>query len=216
MSDAEKMLVLIMALALLAFFVVVAWIIWRLFSKSKGLSGGMESDFSILDRLTEEEARMVRDAMVRQTMQRDNSVHKPGTTLADLERIAAVGPDAVASPVAMPPRPGGRSSRPMGMPAVAKPAVPAPVQTPETEGLPTIAFSTVPPWELDDLSGEATLILDPNRPGEASGASPQKRSEISGSQSGGSIDLEVLYRKGLIPREDYERLRALAEQAKDE
>jgi len=204
-SDTEKLMLLIIGLILLAFFLVVAWLIWRVFSKNQGLSGGTNADFSILDRLTEEEARMVRDALVRQTMQRENADRKAGATLAELERIAAGGAEAI-------PPPDGKPPRPLVVPTPAKPAETHSASPSETNGMPKVRLPETPPWESDDLSGEATLILDPNR--SASGG--RKREETPAPPAGGGIDLETLYRKGLIAREEYERLRALAERARNE
>ncbi len=214
LTGSEKLMIGIVFLVLLAFFLVVAWVIWRKFNQNSGAK--MDSDFSILDRLTEEEARMVRDAMVRQTMQRKDTGQQQGATLAELERIAATGADAGSPLVATPPRPAGISPRPMEKPAPVKPAIPSPLQNPETEGIPRVALPEAPPWEQDDLSGEATLILDPKRSETGGGMGPRHEEETPGARSGGSIDLETLYRKGLIGREEYERLRALAERAQDE
>jgi hypothetical protein len=215
LTDAEKLQTVVVGLVLLLFFIVVGWIVWRLFSKNRGLGGGTDADFSILDSLTADEARMVRDAMVRQTLQRENAGRQSGTTLAELERIAAMGGSVdAASAMAGLPVP----QNPVVKPVVLKPAAPpASVQAPETVGMPKVALPAAPPWEQEDLSGEATLILDSNRSGERREAVPPvvKKADVPRA-SGGTIDLETLYQKGLIAREEYERLRALAEQAKSE
>ena len=216
LTDAEKLQTAIVGLVLLLFFMVVGWIVWRLFSKNRGLGGGADADFSILDSLTSDEARMVRDAMVRQTLQRENAGRQSGTTIAELEKIAAMGGSVdAASALAGIPVPLNPAAKPVGV----KPAAPSTsVQAPEAVGMmPKVALPAAPPWEQEDLSGEATLILDPNRSDERRDAVPPDVKKADAPRaSGGTIDLETLYQRGLIAREEYERLRALAEQVKGE
>lgn len=255
--------------ALLAGFVLLL-VMSKFKQKGKGGGSALNIDAGFLDGvadkggLTKEEAKRVREIMVRQALKKQQNTIQPQTSLQDLNaivhqqsdsqadpspppaapRAAAPGPAPAAAPrpavnasnpAAAPTRP---PSRPAAMPTVqtgAPTARPGPIVTDNPGAQPTLSELIVSPPETDvnldagpsSLPSVAPRTRDANRslvgnievgpaPTATSAAAkpPSARTPGAPPNGGGASEIDVLFQKDLIGREEYERLRRLSDRVK--
>ncbi|MFP4380993.1 MAG: hypothetical protein ACLFUS_10885 [Candidatus Sumerlaeia bacterium] len=233
-AGSGEMIYLVIGASALLFFGLIIAIILRKFLSKSGTARTL--DMSFLDQvgtsLTPEEMKKVRDAMLRQMVHEEKHKQGGGNSIQDLEMMLASGAIHEKTPgpempeqateEAPPPMQGktpDAKSRFSGLDAPKAPkAKPKPSPTdygvprqPEKKSVRSLSEILRKPEPLEnEMPPPSEARPEMQQPAEAS--APEEAG--SGDDEGVSVDVKVLYEKGLISREQYEKIKGAMQDEK--